>query len=336
MIKKIVLFVVIAILLVAGFLAWKFVGPAVSSSSPEFLYIKTGASYADVQSELKEKKVLGSTAWFNMMAGMLNYENVKPGRYKLKKGMSLLNLVRVLRNGQQTPVNFVITKIRTKEVLASRIGKAFECDSTDMMAFLNSSDSLKEYGLDSNTAMAVAMPLTYSIKWNTSPEKIFQQFDLAWKNFWTAERKQKAEDLGLTPFQVSTIASIIDEETNAESDRPNMASVYINRVRKGMPLQADPTLKFALKNFGIKRVLNIHKEVNSPYNTYVNRGLPPGPICTPQQETIEAVLNSPQTDYLYFVANSDGTRTHIFTTNYDDHMKYARIYQQHLNNRNIR
>jgi UPF0755 protein len=205
-----------------------------------------------------------------------------------------------------------------------------------MIRFLNNGDSLKTYALDTNTVMAAAMPLTYEIKWNTTPEKIFQQFYTAYKNFWTAERKQKAEQLHLTPMEVSTLASIIDEETNSSEDRPNIASVYLNRIAKGIPFQADPTVKFALKDFALRRVREKHLQFVSPYNTYMNKGLPPGPICTPSLETIDAVLDSPKTDYLFFVANSDFSGTHVFTANYEDHIKYARLYQQELNKRNIK
>jgi UPF0755 protein len=184
--------------------------------------------------------------------------------------------------------------------------------------------------------MAAVIPLTYELKWNTTASKIFHQFYTAYKNFWTEERKQKAERLHLNTLEVTTLASIIDEETNAASDRPNISSVYLNRIARGMPLQADPTLKFALKNFGLKRLYNEHTTIHSPYNTYINKGLPPGPICTPQIETVEAVLDTPKTDYLYFVANSDFSGTHVFTTNYEEHMKYARLYQQELDRRNIR
>jgi UPF0755 protein len=180
------------------------------------------------------------------------------------------------------------------------------------------------------------MPFTYTIKWNTTAGKIFQQFYTAYKNFWTAERKEKANKLGISPVQVSTLASIIDEETNSKTDKPNVASVYLNRIAKGMPLQADPTLKFALKNFDLKRLYDTHKRTVSAYNTYLNKGLPPGPICTPQVETIDAVLDSPKTDYIYFVASSAFDGTHVFTTNYTEHIKYARTYQQELNKRNIK
>jgi UPF0755 protein len=334
--KKIILIAIAIILLIAGFLAWKLFGPAVSVKKENYLYIRTGSSYEEVQQELVKNDFIGGATWLNMATRIIGYKKIKPGRYKLTDGMSITNLVRLLKNGQQTPVTFVVTKIRTKEGLADKIGSAFECDSLQMISFLNNSDSLAAYDLDSNTVMAAVMPLTYDIKWNTTPGKLFQQFYTAYKTFWTPERKAKAERLGLTPISVSTLASIIDEETNSPIDRPKVASVYLNRIKIGMPLQADPTLKFALKSFGLTRILNVHKDVVSPYNTYTNKGLPPGPICTPQMETVDAVLDSPKTDYLYFVANSDFSRTHIFTTNYEDHMKYARLYQQELNKRKIK
>ncbi len=290
----------------------------------------------DVQDELTKNKFIRGTVWFRMVSKMVGYKTVKPGRYKITTGMSLAKLVRMLKNGQQTPVSFVITKIRTKEGLAQKIGAAFECDSEQMISFLNNADTLRAYGLDTNTVMAAALPLTYEIKWNTTPDKIFQQFITAYRNFWTDARKEKAEAVGLTPLQASTLASIIDEETNSPKDRPNIASVYLNRIEKGIPLQADPTVKFALKNFELRRILEGHLQVASPYNTYLNKGLPPGPICTPALETIDAVLEAPKTDYLYFVANSDFSGTHIFTEKYEDHLKYARLYQQELNKRNVK
>jgi UPF0755 protein len=334
--KKIIFSTIGILILFAGFFAWKFFGPAVTIKQERYLYIKTGSGIGDVKNELREKHFIRSAAWFNMISKIAGYKNVKPGRYAVKDGMSLLNLVRMLKNGQQSPVNFIITRIRTKENLAEKTGAAFECDSLQMIRFLNNPDSLKPYELDTNTVMAAAMPFTYTIKWNTTPRKIFQQFYAAWKNFWTPERKEKADALHLTPLEVSTLASIIEEETNAQSDKPNIASVYLNRIAKGWPLQADPTLKFAMKNFGLKRILNVHKETISPYNTYLNKGLPPGPICTPSLETIDAILDSPKTDYMYFVANSDFSGTHIFTTNYEDHLKYAQLYQQELNKRNVK
>ena len=290
----------------------------------------------EVQTELTKNKFIHNTVWFRMVSKMVGYKTVKPGRYKIIKGMSLAKLVRMLKNGQQTPVSFVVTKIRTKEGLEDRIGKSFECDSEQMISYLTNADTLKSFNLDTNTVMAAVLPLTYEIKWNTTPGRIFNQFITAYNNFWTEKRKQKAKDIGLTPLEVSSLASIIDEETNSPADRPNIASVYLNRISKGIPLQADPTVKFALKNFELRRILEAHLQVASPFNTYQNKGLPPGPICTPALETIDAVLDAPKTDYLYFVANSDFSGTHIFTEKYEDHLKYARLYQQELNKRNVK
>ncbi len=334
--KRVTLIILALVIIIFGFAGWKFFGPTIRVPKEKFFFVSTGGTYEDVKANLNDLKIISGGKWFDWAARMIGYKNVKPGRYEIKKGMSLAGLVRVLKNGRQTPVNLVITKLRTKESLASRVGNSFECDSTQMILFLNDRDSLKVYGLDSNTVMSAAMPFTYTIKWNTTPRKIFDRFYTAYKTFWTAERKKKADSLGLSPAEVSTLASIIDEETNSATDKPLVASVYLNRIAKGMPLQADPTLKYALKNFELKRILNEHKDVQSPYNTYANKGLPPGPICTPALETIEAVLDSPKTDYLYFVANSTFDGSHIFTNNYAEHMKYARLYQRELNKRNIK
>lgn len=335
--KRILLGTIAVILLVAGFFAWKFfAAPLSTEKEGTYLYIKTGSTFKDVQEELVKGKFIHSTVWFRMVSRTVGYKNVKPGRYKIAKGTSLMNLVRMLKNGQQSPVSFVITKIRTKEGLAQKIGNQFECDSEQVMKFINNPDTVSTYGFDTNTVMAVALPLTYELKWNTTPDRIFHQLFAAYKNFWTDEKKQKAAALGLSPIEVSTLASIIDEETNDPADRPDIASVYLNRIAKGMPLQADPTVKFALKDFGLRRIYESHTRFESPFNTYINKGLPPGPICTPSLETVDAVLNCPKTDYLYFVANSDFSGSHIFTSNYEDHMKYARLYQQELNKRNVK
>lgn len=311
-----------------------FLAPATAFSEPsKFLYIKTdSADKSAVLKTLKEGNFLKNRSAFNLLANKMKYwSNIKPGRYQIKKNTNLLSLVRNLRNGNQTPVNFTITKIRTKEDLARMVGNKFECDSLAMISFLNSNDSLNKYGLTTEIAMTAVLPDTYTYFWNITPRKVFQKLYDESVEFWTAERKEKAIQHGLTTQQAYILASIIEEETNAQSDKPNIASVYLNRIEKGMPLQADPTVKFALKDFGLKRIYEKHLMVESPYNTYRNTGLPPGPVCTPSTETIDEVLNSPQTDYLYFVANSDFSGTHIFTNNYNDHLKYAKQYQQALN-----
>ena len=331
--KKILSITLLVLFVVVCFAGWKLFGPTLSSSHGDFIYVKTGESLEGVKDSLISKNYIGGNWWFNKVSGIIGFDatKVKAGKYKVKNGMSLFNLVRMLKNGQQTPVNLVITKLRTKEDFAKKAGSLFESDSLQMINFLNNQDSLRPYGLDTNTVMAAIIPDTYTFFWNTTAHKIFQKIYDYSQKFWTEERRKKAADHGLNPIQAYTLASIIEEETNAKSDKPKIASVYLNRVEKGMPLQADPTIKFALKDFGIKRIYEKYLLIPSPYNTYRNKGLPPGPICTPSQETLDEVLNSPKTEYLYFVADAAHPGMHLFTTNYADHMKYAKQYHELLN-----
>jgi UPF0755 protein len=328
--RKKILFLIAAILLIAVlFFAWKIMGPSVSVPEGKYFYIKTGSNYNTVKQNLQEAKIISNPGLFDFMAKRLKYTNaVKPGRYEIKPGMSILSLLRILRGGQQSPVNFTIKKLRTVQNLASLAGRAFECDSTDMMRFLSSKDSLAGMNLDSNTLMTAVLPNTYSILWNSPPSKIFQKLYQEQVKFWTPERKQKASGHNLTPEQAYTLASIVEEETNLAEDKGKIASVYLNRMETGMKLGADPTVKFAMKDFGLKRILNKHLEYPSPYNTYLHTGLPPGPICTPSAQTIDAVLNAPSTSYLYFVAQPNLTGYSNFAVDYDEHLRYARVYQQ--------
>lgn len=333
--KKLLLCIILIFLAIGAFVGYKIFGPATSSPSEKYFYIRSGDDLSNVKENIVQQKILPNTTWFNRVAGWLKYKTVKPGRYEIKKGTSLLNLVKMLRSGNQLPVKMVIVKERTNESFAGKMGKKFdtESDSTQMIAFLNNNDSLKKYGVNSNTALSIVMPYTYSILWNSTPDKIFQQFYTAYQKFWTTERKIKADSLHLSPLEIITLASIVEEETNKKADKYNIASTYLNRVRIGMKLQADPTVKFAMKNFGLKRVLGSHLKTDSPYNTYLYAGIPPGPICTPSIESIEAVLDAPKTDYLYFVASHQFDGSSVFTTNYDDHLKAARLYQQELTRR---
>lgn len=332
--KKVLLVLGLLIATLAVYIGWKFAGPATAFPNEEkFFYIYTDkANRGAILQSLDTGAYLKDIKAFDWLAARMNYwQMIKPGKYAIKKGESLLTIIRRLRNGQQTPVDLVITRIRTKENFARITGNKFEFDSLDMIRFLNNNDSLSNYAVNPETAMTVVLPNTYTYFWNASPDDVFQKLYKESQKFWTDERKEKATQKGLSAEQVYILASIIEEETNAKSDKPNIASVYLNRLQKGMPLQADPTVKFALKDFGLKRIRQKHLQVESPYNTYRNKGLPPGPVTTPSVETITEVLNAPETDYLYFVANSNFSGTHIFTTNYQDHLKYARQYQQALN-----
>jgi len=327
--KKTLSLILLVLLLIAGYIGWKILGPTVKEPEDHYFFIYTGDRYDSVKTRLLRQKIISNAFWFDQTAKKLNYPSrIKAGRYRIKENMSLTELVRMLRSGNQAPIDLVINKIRLKEDLARLVGKRFECDSARMAAFLYNADSLKKYGLDTTTVLTAVFPNTYSYLWNSTPQRIFEKLVNESEKFWNVTRKQKAGALGLSPAQVYTLASIIDEETNYAPEKPQIASVYLNRLSRNMPLQADPTLKYSLRDFGLKRLLNVHKKTDSPYNTYKNTGLPPGPICTALPATVDAVLNAPNTNYLYFVAKSDFSGSHIFTSEYADHLKYARLYQK--------
>lgn len=332
--KKIIFILLGVALMTAAWFGLKIVGPVTWFKPPvKYLYIPSdNATEENVMQLLEKDSILRGSISFTWLAGRMNYwQQIKPGRYKIASGASALTILRLLRNGQQSPVNLVITKIRTKEELASLAGRRFECDSLSVIQFLNNNDSLQQFGLDSITVMTAVFPDTYTFYWNTTPGKIFSKLLRQYNNFWTAERILQAKEKGLTPQTAYILASIVEEETNKNDEKGNVASVYLNRMKKGMKLGADPTVKFALRDFGLKRIYHKHLSVESPYNTYKVTGLPPGPICTPSVKTIEEVLRSPETDYLYFVAKSDFSGYHSFAVTYDDHLKYARLYQEALN-----
>ena len=328
----------VIVLIVLAVLIMAIVGRFFFSNTPfdeksKFLFIHTGqVSKEDVMKTVRDEQLVSNPASFEMIATQMDvWPSLRAGRYEVKNGTSLFELARMLRNGKQSPVNLVITKIRTKENLASLVGKRFETDSASMLSFLNNNDTLKRYGLDTNTVMTAVFPNTYTYLWTTTPSGIFKKLFAEYGKVWTDERKRKADSLSLTPISAYILASIIEEETQNNNEKGLIASVYMNRMMKSMPLGADPTVKFALRNFALKRIYEKHLAVQSPYNTYRNKGLPPGPICTPSLKTLDQVLNAPKTDYLFFVAKKDFTEGHVFTSNYQEHLKYAREYQQALN-----
>jgi UPF0755 protein len=329
--RKIIISIIAIALLGTSFFAFKIFGSGVSAPEKKYFYVKTGSSYDGVRTSLKEQNIIKSDYWFNAIAQKLSYTKlVKAGRYQIKDGMSLYALVRMLRAGDQAPVNLVINKIRLKEDLAAKVAANFECDSLSFISFLNNADSLKKYNVDDNTLLTAVIPNTYSINWNTPPAKIFKKLHNDKDKFWNDERTKKAAALNMTPTQVYIMASIVEEETNKEADKGKIASVYQNRIETGMKLEADPTVKFAMKDFGLKRILLEHLKYPSPYNTYQNLGLPPGPICTPSSKTIDAVLNAPQTNYIFFVAKPTFDGYSNFAATYTEHLQYANAYRKAL------
>ena len=334
--KKILLALSGVILLAGGYIALKLFRPAIDNKNGVYFYIKEGETLSGVKEELRHNKLLKGGG-FDLACTILRFKKPKPGRYLLKDGTNALKLARILRNGEQSPVRITIVKERTRELFSGKFGpgKKFDLqfDSLRMIQYLNNNDSAGKYGMDTNTILSVIIPDTYLHNWNSSPDKLMQQFHAAYKKFWNPERMAKAAGAGLTPQQVMILASIVEEETNRKADKFNIASVYINRLKKGMRLQADPTVKFVTRNFQLGRITGTHLKLESPYNTYLNAGLPPGPICTPSPESINAVLDAPPTDYLYFVASYTFDGSSIFTSNLTDHNKFARLFHQEQNRR---
>ena len=322
---------IIVLLLAGGYSAWKIFGPTVSAPENKYFYIKTGAGYDDVKRSLTDQKIISGTFFFNLIAKQVKYNrNVKAGRYEIKNGSSIISLIRMLKAGRQSPVRFVINKLRTKEDFAGKAGQQFEFDSTEVMNFITSNDSLATYHLDSNTVMTAVISNSYLFWWNVSFKNLFTRLADQKEKFWEGKRTQKATALNFTPEQVYTIASIVEEETAKQEDKGLVASVYINRLKAGMKLEADPTVKYAMRDFGLKRILHGHLAYPSLYNTYLHSGLPPGPICTPSINTIDAVLDAPQTNYIYFVAKPDFNGYSNFAATYQEHLVFANAYRHAL------
>ena len=326
---------IVVLILVLAFIGWRVLGPATGFSDEKYnLYIRTGMNYEELAALMRKDTVVTSQAAFNFMASRLDYrQNVKAGKYEIKKGMSVLSILRMLRNGRQVPVHFTIAKVRTHEGLAGMIGRKFECDSATAAAFMANKDSLAAFGVDTNTLLTIIFPDTYTYFWNMPPSAIFQKMYNNATAWWTAERKLKAQNEGLTPTTAYILASIVEEETNATADKGKIASVYLNRMARGMKLGADPTIKFAMRNFELKRIYTKYTRTESPYNTYLYAGLPPGPICTPTEQTLTAVLEAPKTDYLFFVAKPDLQGYSNFAATYKEHLQYRKLYQEALDKR---
>ena len=281
---------------------------------------------------LSAKKIIRDKTSFLVFAKLFNVEDkVKPGKFLINKNTSLLSLIRILRNNQQARVKFILNKVRTKGELAKLVAGTFSIDSTECMLYLNSNDSLAAFGTDTTQVLSLFIPNTYEFYWSTSMPKLLQKMKTEENLFWSKKnRLAKAASIGLSKNEVYTLASIVEEETNFDTDKTIIASVYQNRLKKKMPLQACPTIKYAMQDFTLTRIYEKYLTNPSPYNTYKKAGLPPGPICTPAPTTIDLVLNAPITNYFYFVAKADFSGYHHFSATYEEHNKYAKEYQLKL------
>ena len=273
---------------------------------------------------------------FQWIAKKKNYPaSVKPGRYVFDRPLSYNALINILRGGKQAPVKITFSRIRTLNELAGKIGGQIEADSSGIIDFLSDQENYSGDGFKKEDVIAVFIPNTYEFYWNTSARKFYNRMLKEYRKFWDDERTAKSELIGLTPVEVSILASIVDEEVSKGDEKPKIAGVYLNRLRRGIPLQADPTIKFAVNDFTLSRILYKHLEIDSPYNTYKHSGLPPGPIGCPSVEGIDAVLNAEKHDFLYFAAKPDFSGYHNFSRTLSEHNRYAVQYRRELNRRKI-
>ncbi|MCD4772185.1 MAG: endolytic transglycosylase MltG [Bacteroidales bacterium] len=300
------------------------------------IYIPTNSNFNNVKSILYEHGVIINRKNFEWLAKQKTYPgNIKAGKFLIKEGMSNDKLINLLRSGINEPVQLIFNNIRTKKQLAEKISEQIEADDESILSLLNDTSYIKKFGLTSHTITTIFIPNTYEFFWNTNAKQFIERIYSESKKFWTDERINKANELNMTTIEVITLASIIEQETSKNDEKPVIAGVYINRLNKNWRLQADPTLIFALGDYGIKRVLNEHKEIDSPYNTYKIRGLPPGPICIPSIASIDAVLNYEKNNYLYFCAKDDLSGYHSFAKTNAQHVRNARAYQKALNKMRI-
>lgn len=298
-----------------------------------FLYIDQDDTLDSVEHKIVETlNVKELPKGFSILSNYKSYEqNIRTGKYLIKPTDTAYTLFIKLLRGHQSPTRLVINNIRTLDQLSVKLGEQLMLDSLEFQFYFENEAELAKIGYTPETLPAFFIPNTYEVYWNMDMNEFINRMNKEYQNFWNEERLKKAEKIGLTPIQVATLASIVEEETNDKQEKPMVAGLYINRLRKGMPLQADPTIKFALQDFMMKRITNKDLTVDSPYNTYLNTGLPPGPIRLATIPGLESVLNYTEHNYLYMCAKEDFSGKHSFATNLNDHMINARRYWQALN-----
>ncbi len=301
-----------------------------------YLFIPTGSAYSDLIKILIHDNLLIDTASFSWVAKQKKLKSfVNPGKYLINSTMSNNDLINIIRSGRQSVVKVSFTKIRTIEKLAGKIGRLLETDSSSVMEAFKNDSLIQSFGFNQNTILSAFIPNTYNFYWNTNGEEFMKRMFYEYEKFWNTKRSTRARDIGMTPIEISTLASIIDEETNKNDEKARIAGVYVNRLKRNIPLGADPTVKFAIGDFSIKRVTKKHLKTKSPYNTYLINGLPPGPICTPSIASIDAVLYYEIHSYLFFCAKDDFSGYHTFSMNLTQHNLNARKYHNALNKRKI-
>jgi UPF0755 protein len=332
--KGLAIFLLFSILLISfGFYAYQicYTPNILVGKQDRTFVIPRGADFSYVQKEFHEKNIAQDLTSFVFLSKLMKYQkNVKPGRYVLRAGMTNIEIVRLLRAGLQEPVKITFNNVRLIRDLSEKITKNLNMKPEEFEAALIEFTMKNKQGFNKDNILAMFIPNTYEVYYNISPADLVDRMNKEYNNYWNEERKAKAQEVGLTPIEVSILASIVQAESIKPDEAPVIAGLYLNRLRKTIPLQADPTLVYAVGDFTLKRVLNEHKEVDSPYNTYMYAGLPPGPINMPEINSLNAVLNYKKSDYIYMCAKEDFSGYHNFTSSYQQHMNNAIKYQRAL------
>ncbi|KQC01099.1 endolytic transglycosylase MltG [Pedobacter sp. Hv1] len=336
---KIIIIIALLILCVGGFFGLRvyktFLAPNVNGNE-KYIYIKTNSTYDDFLSNLESKNIIKNIGEFKAAAGKMNLANsLKPGRYAIKEGMNNRTLINKLKSGNQDAVKLKFQNIRKKENFAAYLAKNMEADSLAFIKVLDSAALVEKYGFTTENVYTMFIPNTYELYWNISPVEFFEKMQKQYVQFWNDERKRKAAALNLSPIQVTILASIVDSEALYDKEMPTIAGLYLNRLNRGILLQADPTVIYANDDFTVKRVTNALLNVNSKYNTYKYAGLPPGPITMPSINAIDAVLNREVNNYIYMCAKEDFSGYHNFAETVAQHDINAKKYREALNKRNI-
>jgi len=339
---KILLIIVLLLVVAAGIVAnsmYKRIfepNVLVGGTESVYVYISSSGNFESLKDSLYYHNFVANKPSFEWVAERKGLpRSIKPGRYEIVPNMNNNELVNLLRSGKQAPIKLTFNNIRTKEQFAGRMAEKFEFDSIELITFLYDVDFLKQYQKTLETAMTLFIPNTYLIYWNITAKDFIARMKKEHDAFWTEKRSNFAKEMGLTKEEVVTLASIVQEETNKNDEKQRVAGVYVNRLKSNWLLQADPTLKFALGDFTIRRVLSEHKELESPYNTYKYTGLPPGPICMPDISSIDAVLNYEHHNYYYFCAKDDMSGYHVFENSLSKHNINAQKYHNALNRAKI-
>ena len=299
-------------------------------------FIHKNTTFKKLQKKLVEENIIHDLVSFSLLARLKKFDvSIKSGRYLLKSNMSNQQLINLLRSGKQTPTKLTFSNARILEELAKKLTRNLEIDSTEMANFLLNDTTAAYYGFNKNTFISMFIPNTYEVFWTASPKNILDKIKYEYKIFWKGNRQKKSEKINLSNIEISILASIVQGETIKMDEAPTIAGVYMNRIKKGIKLQADPTIIFAIGDFSIRRVLNRDKNYDSPYNTYLYKGLPPGPINMPSIQSIDAILNYKKHNYLYFCAKHDFSGYHIFAKTLAQHNINARKFQRALNKERI-